>query len=65
MDADVNVFFILIGHQQKTDVYYSFVIYLANRAIVHVHFLPTTNQDKEYINAYIHMILNVSMIDLL
>ena len=41
MDVDVNVFFILIGRQQKMNVYYSSV------------------------NVYIHIILNVNMMDLL
>ena len=63
---DVNTFFILIGRQQKMDVYYSFVIYLLNRAIfLHIHFLLTANQNKDYINVYIRIILNVNKIDLL
>ena len=65
MDVDVNVFFIFIGSHQKMDVYYSCVIYQVNSAIVHVYSLLTANQNKEYINVYIHIILNVNMIDLL
>ena len=42
-----------------------FVIDLVNRAIVHIHFLLTVNQNKEYINVYIHIIQNVNVIDLL
>ena len=45
-------------------MYCSFVIYLLTRTIVHIHFLLTPNQNKEYINVniHIHAILNVDII---
>ena len=65
MNVDVNVFFTLIGGHPKIDVYYRCAIYLANRSMVHMHFLLTANQNKEYIFVGAHIILNVNMIDLL
>ena len=63
VDADANVFFILIPHKQKMDVYYNPVTsnYLISRAIGYIHFLLMPNQNKEYISVYIQ----VNMVDLL
>ena len=55
----------MIGRQQKMDVHCSSVYYINNKAIKHINFLLMVYQNKEYINVYIHIILNVNMIDLL